>query len=158
MLQVYISVDSLTQFLERFLLWLDSNGITLNLMKSLFSKDRLQCFFSKEGIPDWLKLGETEKNHTPKNAINFFFKFFWKIYTKYSTLIYKYSAVTHPLREVLLKVVNFDWTETCNEAFRKLKFCMNSDTCLSYFDKSVYKVEFTILLQKMKNKKKIKQP
>ena len=36
---------------------------------------------------------------------------------------------------------------------------MNSDTCLSYFGKSVYKVEFTILLQKKKkNKKKIKQP
>ena len=75
MLQVDISVDSLTQFLERFLLWLDSNDITLNLVKSLFSKDRLQCFFSKEGIPDWSKLGETEKIHTPKIAINFYFYF-----------------------------------------------------------------------------------
>ena len=31
---------------------------------------------------------------------------------------------------------------------------MNSDTCLSYFGKSVYKVEFTILLQKKKKKDK----
>ena len=37
---------------------------------------------------------------------------------------------------------------------------MNSDTCLSYFGKSVYKVELKILMQKkkIKNKKKIKQP
>ena len=34
---------------------------------------------------------------------------------------------------------------------------MNSDTCLSYFGKSVYKVEFTILLQKKKKKKKYKK-
>ena len=30
------------QFLERILLWLDLNGISLNFMKYLFSKDSLQ--------------------------------------------------------------------------------------------------------------------
>ena len=47
---------------------LDSNGVTLNPMKCLFSNDSLQGFFSKEGNkPGISKLEETEKTHTAKN-------------------------------------------------------------------------------------------
>ena len=59
------------QFLEKILLRFDSNGITLNLMNCLFSKDSLQCVFSREGIqPDRSKLQETGKRSTLKNAKN----------------------------------------------------------------------------------------
>ena len=54
----------------------------------------------------------------------------------YQIIVYL-TALTHPLRELLQKKdVDFDWTETCNEAFEKLKLCMNSDNYFSYFDKS----------------------
>ena len=36
------------------------------------------------------------------------------------------------------KEVNFDWTGP--EAFGKLKLCMNSDACISYFDESIERV------------------
>ena len=39
--------------------------------------------------------------------------------------------------EILQYKVNFDWTGSCNGGFGKLKLCMNSDTYLSYFDKSI---------------------
>ena len=44
------------------------------------------------------------------------------------------NILTHSLRELLQIEVDFDWTGLCNEAFEKLRLCMNSDTCLSYFD------------------------
>ena len=47
------------------------------------------------------------------------------------------DKLTHPLRELLQKELNFDWTGTCNEALRKLKLSMNSDTCLGCFDESI---------------------
>lgn len=52
-------------------------------------------------------------------------------------IIVHLNTITHPFRELLQKKVVFDWTETCSEAFEKLKLCMNSDTCFSYFDKSI---------------------
>ena len=48
------------------------------------------------------------------------------------------NTLTEPLRELLQKEVDFEWTGTCNEAFGKL--CMNSYTCLSYFDESIQRV------------------
>ena len=55
-------------------------------------------------------------------------------------IIVHLNTVAHPLRELSQKDADFDWTETCNEAFEKLKLCMNSDNCFSYFDKSIYRV------------------
>ena len=59
------------QFLERILLRLGSNGIALNLMKCVFSKDSVRWLFSKDGNkPDRSELEEIEEVHTPKNAKN----------------------------------------------------------------------------------------
>ena len=48
-------------------------------------------------------------------------------------IIVRLNILTHPLRELLQKEVNFDSTGICNEAFGKLKLCMISNACLSYF-------------------------
>ena len=42
------------------------------------------------------------------------------------------NTLKHPLREPLQKEVDFDWTETSNEAFEKLKRFVNSDRCFCY--------------------------
>ena len=55
-------------------------------------------------------------------------------------IIVHLNALTEHLKELLQKKVDFDWTGTCNKAFGKLKLCMNSNTCLSYFDESIYRV------------------
>ena len=41
-------------------------------------------------------------------------------------IIVQLNTLTHPLIELLQKDVVFDWPETCNEAFGRLKFCINS--------------------------------
>ena len=48
-------------------------------------------------------------------------------------IIVHLNTLTHPLRELLQKKVDFDW----NETFEKLKLCMDSDNCFSYLDKSI---------------------
>ena len=65
------------------------------------------------------------------------FEVFWVFRTMLNDLyqiIVHFNTLTHPLIELLQKEVYFDWTETCNEAFGKLKLCMNNKTCLSYFE------------------------
>ena len=56
---------------------------------------------------------------------------FYQIIVQFST---KYITLTYPLRELLQKKVDFDWTGICNEVFEELKIYMSSDTCHSYFD------------------------
>ena len=56
---------------------------------------------------------------------------FYQIIVQFST---KYITLTYPLRELLQKKVDFDWTGICNEVFEELNICMSSDTCHSYFD------------------------
>ena len=108
-------------------------------MNCLFSQASLHGFFSKEGNkPARSKLEETEKMHTPKNGQNLRSFLVFPNYVKqfipnYSNL----NTLTHPLMELLQKKADFDWTGSCNEAFGKLKLCMNNDTSLSYFDKSI---------------------
>ena len=84
---------------------------------------------------------ETDKKHAPKYVTNFkkflgFPNYVKRFIPNYSTL----NTLTHPFRELLQKEGDFNWTETCHEAFEKLKLFMNSDTCLSYFDESVFRV------------------
>ena len=55
----------------------------------------------------------------------------YQIIVQFST---KYITLTYPLRELLQKKVDFDWTGICNEVFEELKISMSSDTCHSYFD------------------------
>ena len=57
-----------------------------------------------------------------------FFLGFLNILNYLYQIIVHLITLTHPLREPLQKEVDFDWIGTCNEAFRKLKLCMNSDT------------------------------
>ena len=54
-------------------------------------------------------------------------------------IIVHLNTFTHPLRELLQKKVDFDWTGTSNKASGNLKLCMNSDTCLSYYGESIYR-------------------
>ena len=53
-----------------------------------------------------------------------FKSFFWVFRTLLNNLhqiAVHLNSLTHPLRELLSKEVNFHWTGTCNEAFAKLK-------------------------------------
>ena len=93
------------------LLLLNSNGITVNFKKCLFSKDGL--FFSKDGIkPDRSKLEETEKMHTPQNAKHLRSFLVFPNYVKgfipnYSTLKYNHTS----LKRIFTKESRFwlDW-------------------------------------------------
>ena len=49
-------------------------------------------------------------------------------------IIVHLNSLTHPLRELLHKEVDFHWTGICNEAFGKLKLCIKSDNRPSIFD------------------------
>ena len=106
-----------------------------------FSKDSLQWLLSKEGNKlDRSKFEETENTHTPKNAKNLggFFGFPNFIKRFISNCITR-NILTNPLKELLQKEDDFNWTGICNKVFGKLKLCMNSDTCVSYFDESIYR-------------------
>ena len=50
-------------------------------------------------------------------------------------IIVRLNTLTYPLRELLQMQVDFDWPGAYNEAFGKL-----SDSWLSYFDESLYRV------------------
>ena len=52
-------------------------------------------------------------------------------------IIVHLNTLTHPLRELLQKNVDFDWSETFSETFEKLKLCMDSGNYFSYLDKSI---------------------
>ena len=68
---------------------------------------------------------------------------FWVFQTLSNNLyqvIVHLNTLTHHLRQLLQMEVDFDRTGICNEACGKLTLCMNSDTCLSYFDESIYRV------------------
>ena len=58
-------------------------------------------------------------------------------------IIVHLNTLTHPSRELLQMEFNFNCTVICNEAFGKLKLCVNNDTCLSYFGESVYVAQIT---------------
>ena len=58
-------------------------------------------------------------------------------------IIIHLNTLIHPLRQLLQKEVDFDWTETCNRAFKKLNSIWNSVNCFSYFHKSIYRIVHT---------------
>ena len=64
---------------------------------------------------------------------------FWVFRTLLNDLhqiIVDLNTLTDPLTQTVLVLqmeIDFDWTGPCNLAFRKLKFCMNSDTCHNSF-------------------------
>ena len=118
------------QLLKRLFLQLDSNGITLNFMK-LF-KASLQCFFLRKVINRTDQSYRKLKKRTHQTLLS----------NLYQVIVHLHT-LTLPLRDFWQKEVDFDWTGTCNEAFGKLKLCMNSDTHLSYFDESIYRVTLT---------------
>ena len=113
-------------------------------MNCLFSKDSLQCVFSREGIqPDRSKLQETGKRSTPKNAKNIWI--FLTMLNDFHKTIVNYSKLKHsytPVKRTLTKGKRFwlDWN--LQRSFWKLKLCANSDICHSYFDESL-RVSFT---------------
>ena len=81
----------------------------------------------------------------------------------YQTIVHL-NTLTHPLRKLLQIKVDFHWTGTCNEAFGKLKLCMNSDPASviltsRYREYSLHRRNpiwgiSAILLQKRKNKQR----
>ena len=68
------------------------------------------------------------------------FRVFQTLLNDFYKIIVHLNTLKYPLRELLQEKVDFDWTRACNEAFGKLKLCMNSHTCLSHFDESIYRV------------------
>ena len=109
-------------------------------MNCLFSKDSLQCVFSREGIqPDRSKLQETGKRSTPNWHVDMNFPDYVKRFSQnYSKLKHSYT----PVKRTLTKGKRFwlDWN--LQRSFWKLKLCANSDICHSYFDESL-RVSFT---------------
>ena len=45
-----------------------------------------------------------------------------------------YADVTHPLRRLTAKSVQFKWTQECDKAFNELKQLLTSDQVMAYFD------------------------
>ena len=77
---------------------IDSNGIILNFKKRLFSRDSHQWFFFEEGVkPDISKLEETRG-------------VFRAMLNDLYQIIVNLNTLTHLLRKLLQKEVDFDWT------------------------------------------------
>ena len=85
----------------------------IKLKKSLFS------VFSKGSFkPGRSKLEETEKR--THQTMQIFFWFFGTMLHDLYHIIVHLNTLTHPLRKLLQKDVDFDWTKTSNKAFEKL--------------------------------------
>ena len=69
----------------------------------------------------------------------FFPNYVKRFIPNYNTLKYTHTS----LKATPTKGSRFDWTETCNRAFKKLNSIWNSVNCFSYFHKSIYRIVHT---------------
>ena len=90
--------------------------IKLQEVFNFYRKSLFRQFF-------FIKTRQITKTHTPRNAktLESFFWVFRTLLNDLCQIIVRLNTLTHPLRELLQKDVDFDWNETSNEAFEKLK-------------------------------------
>jgi len=153
----------LLQVLERF----REKELTLNLRKCQFLQSSLEFYghiFSKDGMkPNPKKVEAIVKAPQPENQKAL--RSFLGLANYLKAFIPDYSTITYPLRSLLKDDSEYEWSNACEEAFKKLKNVISSDTCITYFDNRKDTFLFTdaspygisaIVLQKSSNEKQAK--
>ena len=113
-------------------------GLRLNRSKCNFLSITLSFFgqvFSKEGThPDPRRVADLLNAPQPNNAHEV--RSFLGMANYSSKYIRDFATLTAPLRDLTKKDVRFEWTQTHQTAFEKLKTTLAIAPCMSYFDKN----------------------
>ena len=112
-------------------------GLTISPEKCELNKDSLTFFglvFSAGGVsPDPKKVKAIHDARPPTSVSAV--KSFLGMVTYCAKFIPNFSDITKPLRELTKKDVSFQWKDEHEQAFRKVKEMLTSDTVMAYFDK-----------------------
>ena len=111
-------------------------GIKLNYNKCTVSSKNCSFFgniYTPQGVtPDPKKVQAIKQMQAPSMKQEL--QSFIGMVNYLSQFIPSMSELTTPLRKLLKRDILFQWTESHEEAFRKLKDSISSDVCLQYFD------------------------
>ena len=113
-------------------------GLKLNYDKCV-TKTKSGTFFGnvytpKGKMPDPKKVEAIKKMQAPQTKQEF--QSFLGMVNNLGQFIRDMSQLTHNMRLLLKKNALFQWTESHEANFQKLKKSISSDTCLMYFDTS----------------------
>ena len=115
---------------------LQEHNLTLNKQKCVFSKSQITFYgyvFSASGIsPDPEKVTAIKNVVRPENPSEV--RSFLGMTNYLSRFIDSYSSLTEPLRQLTKHDIKFEWTESQEKAFIKLKDVLSSDKVMTYFD------------------------
>ncbi|XP_033099920.1 uncharacterized protein K02A2.6-like [Anneissia japonica] len=124
------------KYLHEVLTRLNSNGLTANLAKCEFNKERMEFFgliFSKHGVEvDPKKVKAVTDMNEPSNVTEI--QSFLGITNYCSRFIKKYSTITEPLRQLTHKGVEFIWGKEHTLAFETLKQALANALVMAYFN------------------------
>ena len=125
--------------LDKCLQRLALKGLRLNRSKCNFLSNTLSFFgqvFSKEGTyPDPRRVADLLIAPQPNN-VHEVVRSFLGMANNCSKYIRDFATLTAPLRDLTKKDVRFEWTQTHQTAFEKLKNTLAIAPCMSYFDKN----------------------
>ena len=110
--------------------------LTLNRTKCEFNKDHIEFYgfiFGLDGVsPDPKKVEAIQQARTPENVKEV--RSLLGLTNYVSRFIPQYADITKPLRDLTRKDAQWKWTETEENALRKLKSCLTSEATMKYFD------------------------
>ena len=125
---------SLTKVFQK----LSDSNLTLNKSKCEFNKSSISFFglvFSKDGVsPDPDKIKAIHDMSPPKSVSEV--RSFLGMATYCAKFIPSFSDVSYPLRELTKKDAKFQWLQTHQRSFDKIKEMLTSDAKMAYFDPS----------------------
>ena len=136
---IYAKSDQLhDEILLRVLTRFQEKGLTLNFNKCIFGQESLNYYgyiFSSQGIkPNPLKLQEIRNTPVPENTKAL--QSFLGLMNYFKRFIPNYSTLTYPLRQLLRKDNEWNWSPECVDTFTKLKTILTSESCIGYFDEN----------------------
>ena len=134
--------DHLRALKETFTV-LKANGLTAKKSKCEFAKASIKFFgliFSADGVyPDPDKVVSLKEAEPPTDKKEL--RSFLGMTNFSSKFISNYATLTHPLRNLLRKSVQWHWIDEHQKAFEMLKNALKVDTFLNYYDTSLERTE-----------------
>ncbi|XP_058840852.1 uncharacterized protein K02A2.6-like [Topomyia yanbarensis] len=130
------TIDKLNEITKEVLRRLEAAGLKLNREKCVFAKPSLKFLghiVSQEGLkadPD--KLAAIERIKRPENKVQL--QRVLGMITYLGKFIENLSAITEPLRQLLIKNVEWLWGEEQEKSFQKIKNLMQSPPVLAFYD------------------------
>ncbi|KAK3108827.1 hypothetical protein FSP39_016677 [Pinctada imbricata] len=115
---------------------LQRNGLTVNLKKCEFNKEKISFFgvvFQKEGIsPDPAKVDAIHKATQPQNVQEL--RSFLGMTNYSARFIEHYATICEPLRRLTRKDIEWNWGPQQESAFNELKEKLSSETVIRYYN------------------------